>query len=269
MLTDEKINKLKQSIAGMGSVVVAYSGGVDSTLLVQLAHECLGERAVAVTAVSASLPTREREEAETLISQIGAKYEVIQSQETDDPNYLANTSDRCFFCKSDVYDKLFAYAQQHGYQFVLDGTNADDVGDHRPGRKAARNYGVRSPLQELGFSKADIRELALQYGLANWDKPSAACLSSRIPYGTAITLPILSQVEQAEQILHELGLRQVRVRHHNLIARIEIEPGDFNRLLEQRQQVVSRFKELGYAYVTLDLAGFRTGSMNEVLSNRG
>lgn len=269
MLTDEKINQLKQVIAGMGSVVVAYSGGVDSTLLVQVAHECLGDKAVAVTAVSASLPTREREEAEALIRQMGAKYEVIQSQETDDPNYLANTPDRCFFCKSDVYDRLFAYARQHGFQYIIDGTNADDAGDHRPGRKAARQFGVRSPLQELGFSKVDIRELARRYGLANWDKPSAACLSSRIPYGTTITLPILSQVEQAEEILHDLGLRQVRVRHHNLIARIEIEPDDFNRLLEQSQQVVTRFKELGYAYVTLDLAGFRTGSMNEVISKRG
>lgn len=269
MLTDEKIKKLKQSITEMGSTVVAYSGGVDSTLLIRVAYEVLGERAVAVTAVSASLPTREREEAKALIRQIGAKHEIIQSQETSDPNYLANTPDRCFFCKSDVYDKLFAYAQQHGYQFILDGTNADDVGDHRPGRKAARQYGVRSPLQELGFSKADIRELALQYGLPNWDKPSAACLSSRIPYGTAITLPTLSQVEKAEEYLHELGLRQVRVRHHNLIARIEVEPEDFNHLLSQSQQVVTRFKDLGYAYVTLDLAGFRTGSMNEVLIERG
>lgn len=269
MLTDEKIKKLKQAIAEMGSAVVAFSGGVDSTLLVQVAHEVLGDKALAVTAVSASLPTREREEAEALIRQIGAKYEIIQSQETSDPNYLANTPDRCFFCKSDVYDKLSAYAQQHGYRFILDGTNADDVGDHRPGRKAARQYGVRSPLQELGFSKADIRELAKQYGLANWNKPSAACLSSRIPYGTAITLPSLSQVEQAEEYLHQLGLRQVRVRHHNLIARIEVEPDDFGHLLAQSQQVVTRFKELGYAYVTLDLAGFRTGSMNEVLIGRG
>ena len=269
MLSTEKIEKLKKSIIEMGSVVVAYSGGVDSTLLVKVAHDCLGERAVAVTAVSASLPTQERLEAEALVRQIGAQYETIRSQETDDLNYLANTPDRCFFCKSDVYDKLVTYAQQHGYKYIVDGTNADDAGDHRPGRKAARQYGVRSPLQELGFSKADIRELARSYGLDNWDKPSAACLSSRVPYGTMITLPILSQVEHAEEYLHQLGFRQVRVRHHDSMARIEVEPRDFPGVLENSQNIVTLFKELGYAYVTLDLAGFRTGSMNEVLIQRG
>lgn len=269
MLSNEKIEQLKQAIMDMESVVVAYSGGIDSTLLLKVTHDCLGERSVGATAVSASLPSRERMEAEEIARQIGARHIVIQSHETDDPNYLANSPDRCYFCKSDVYERLADYAREHGYKFIVDGTNADDAGDHRPGRKAARKYGVRSPLQELGYSKADIRELARAYGLPNWDKPSAACLSSRVPYGTLITIPVLSQVEQAEDYLHSLGFRQLRVRHHDQVARIEIEPADFPAFLSHREDIAQHIKSLGYAYVTLDLAGFRTGSMNEVLAKRG
>jgi len=266
---NDKVEQVKQILLDMESVLVAYSGGVDSTLLLKLAHDVLGERALGVTTVSPTLPDYELAEAEAIAQQIGAQYVVFDKHEMEDERFLANTPDRCYFCKASVCQQLTEYAQQEGYNYVIDGSNADDTGDYRPGARAAREYGMRSPLQEAGFTKANIRALARDLGLPNWDKPSSACLASRLPYGDPITAANLTQIGQAEGVLRDLGLRQYRVRHHGDVARIEVVQADFDVILTHREAIVAALKALGYAYVALDLVGFRSGSMNEVIGKDG
>src|SRR4051812_14904275 len=259
---DTKIDSLREMLRALGSVVIAYSGGVDSTFLARAAHDALGERSLAVTAVSPSLAASELEEAKELARGIGVRHVLIDSNEVSDPRYLQNGPDRCYFCKVEVYGLLANYAQQHGFSAVIDGTNVDDLRDPRPGRKAAKEHGVLSPLVDAGFTKADVREASRALGLPTADKPSMACLSSRIPFGTPVSIAALKQVERAEELLHSLGLGQVRVRHHRDTARIEVEADAFAAVLRAREQIVDGLKALGYTYVALDLEGYRMGSMN-------
>lgn len=261
----EKLGSLSDRLRRLGSVVVAYSGGVDSSFLLKVAHDTLGERALAVTAVSPSLARAELDEAQAVAAQIGAQLVLLDSHEVEDPRYLANHADRCYFCKDEVYSLLARYARDHGYAAVVDGFNLDDLKDPRPGRRAAKEQGILSPLIDAQFSKADIRAAARSLGLPTWDKPAMACLSSRIPYGTTITVQALSQVERAELLLRSLDLGQIRVRHHGDTARIEVDPVHFATVLAHRDSIVGRLRAVGYTFVTLDLDGYRTGSLNEAL----
>jgi len=263
----EKYERLMEILRELGSVVVAFSGGVDSTFLARAAKDALGDRALLVTADSESYPSAELEEARRLADLLGMRHRVVKTFELENSDYASNPPNRCYFCKDELFTKLEPIAREEGLAHVIYGANLDDLGDHRPGMKAAREKQVKAPLIDAGLSKAEIRELSRRLGLPTWNKPSFACLSSRFPYGDAITAEKLRQVERAEAVLRSLGFRQFRVRHHDKIARLEIAREEMSRLWEdgRAETITARLKELGYFYVTLDLQGFRSGSMNLAL----
>ena len=266
----QKLAALDARLRELQSALVCYSGGVDSALVLAAAHRALGPRAIGMTAVSASLAPAELEGANRVAKEIGADHRLVESHEVDDPAYIKNAPDRCFHCKSELYRIAQAKRAEWGLASIVNGTNVDDLGDYRPGLDAAREAGVVSPLVELGFSKVDVRDGANALGLGVWDKPAAACLSSRIPYGTSVTKERLAQIAGFELALRGMGFRQVRVRYHGDLARIEVGTDELGRAAEEgrRQAIVAAGRDHGFKYVTLDLLGYRVGSHNEVLSGK-
>jgi len=264
---EEKWSRLLSLLREMKLAVVAFSGGVDSSLLLSAAAEAMGPNLIAVTAQSGTYPPGEIEIARDIARLLGVRHRILSTDELANEDFARNPPDRCYFCKQELFAKLKRIADQEGIAFILDGTNADDLADHRPGRKAAAEYGVRSPLAEAGLTKAEVRDLARERNMPVWDKPSLACLTSRIPYGTRITTEMLRTVHDAESVLRALGFRQVRVRHHGDTARIELERGEFAKLVGNGllEGITRSIKELGFTYVCLDLEGYRTGSMNKSL----
>lgn len=262
-----KEQTLRDLFAKLGSVIVAYSGGVDSTYVAYVANLELGGRALCVTGESASLPQHLRVQLYNVVQEFGWKHNSIRTDELENPNYTANKSDRCFFCKDELYTKLETIAREKSIATIVDGATVDDLNDFRPGRQAASKHSVRSPLIEVGLSKAEIRLLSRKAGLPTWDKPASPCLSSRVAYGTTVTIERLTKIDRGESILRELGFREFRVRDHDTLVRLEIAPAELEKVLDKRvvAELASRFKALGFKYVTLDLHGFRSGSMNEVL----
>ncbi|MDF2485168.1 MAG: hypothetical protein K0R46_1336 [Herbinix sp.] len=265
----EKYNELKELLISMNGVAIAFSGGVDSTFLLHAAKEALGDKVLAVTAQSLSFPKRELDEAKAFALSSGIEHIIVDSEELDIEGFSENPKNRCYLCKTELFTKISEVAKEKGYLAIVEASNSDDNGDYRPGLIAVKELGVYSPLRQVGFTKAEIRELSKEQGLPTWNKPSFACLSSRFPYGESITPQRLQMIDQAEQYLLDLGIWQVRVRIHNNLARIEVDEKGFETFSnpELRQQIYEEFRKIGFTYISLDLKGYRTGSMNETLSN--
>lgn len=262
---ENKFQKLKDILKEMGKVIIAYSGGVDSTFLIKVAKDTLGENAMAVIGVSSTYPKKELDSAKRQAEEIAIRYVVIETDEILDPSFSSNPPERCYYCKKELFTKIKETAEKEGMEFILDGTNMDDSSDSRPGRKACQELNIRSPLLEAGLSKEEIRELSRNLKLPTWDKPPQACLSSRFPYGEEITEEKLKRIEDGEDFIRSLGFRQVRLRHHGKLARIEVGKEDIAKFFEDgvREKITDKLRSLGYIHVTLDLEGYRTGSLNE------